>query len=374
MGKASERDDLSFSDAREEEESNIDPIPTGQRLLRTQAYDMSISDIVNKVTSGDIVLDPDYQRSYVWDEKRASLLVESILLNVPIPVVYVAEDNDGLWDVVDGLQRLNSLKRFFADEFKLKGLEVLAELNGQRYKDLNPKTARILRNGILRIILIFKESHPDIKYEIFMRLNRGAVTLTEQELRNCLNRGRFNDLLHELREQQVVLMLLNLDAPHKRMTDAELLLRHFTVKAGYDFTKGTISTYSGNMRSSLNHYMASVRDASTDTIAVMKHEFVQTAMNAAAIFGENAFNRINADGTFDGRLNRAIMDAVLIGFGFHSLDVLAPRKAEITKLLRRLTNDDPIFVDAITVRTSTKQKMEYRVHTFTRELAAIVKG
>jgi hypothetical protein len=179
---------LHFSDPREEEESQIDLIPTGERNLRTQAYDFSISNIISKINDDDIVLDPDYQRNYVWDDKRASLLVESILLNVPIPAVYVAEDQDGRWDVVDGLQRLNSLKRFFGDEFKLKGLDVLRELNKAYYKDLNPKATRILRNGILRIILIFKESHPDIKYEIFMRLNRGAVKLTEQELRNCLCR------------------------------------------------------------------------------------------------------------------------------------------------------------------------------------------
>src|SRR5437879_584410 len=120
---------IKFADTPEEDDANIDEIPKGDRNLRTQAYDMSISDIVTKINDGDIVLDPDYQRNYVWDDKRASLLVESILLNVPIPVIYVAEDDDGKWDVVDGLQRLNSLKRFFGNEFKLKGLGVLDELN-----------------------------------------------------------------------------------------------------------------------------------------------------------------------------------------------------------------------------------------------------
>jgi len=367
-----EDNNLHFSDPREEEESKIDLIPKGERNLRTQAYDMSISDIVSKINDGDIVLDPDYQRNYVWDDKRASLLVESILLNVPIPVVYVAEDEDGKWDVVDGLQRLNSLKRFFGNEFKLKGLEVLEELNKSYYKDLNPKALRILRNGILRIILIFKESHADIKYEIFTRLNRGAVKLTEQELRNCLYRGRYNDMLHELREEKIVQRLLALDGPDQRMADAEILLRHFTIRGGYDQRTGKVSTYSGNMRSSLNHFMDKARNISEHDAMLLKRQFLDDAAKVEELFGTNSFHRINADGTFDDRPNRAIMDAVLIGVIPHTLEALRKKKNEAIALLKRLINEDDVFADAITIRTSVKQKMEYRVHTFSRELAQIL--
>ena len=94
MEALTNQDDLQFEDQREDDEANIDEIPKEERRLRTQAYDKSISDIVNMIDQGDIVLDPDYQRNYIWDDKRASLLVESILLNVPIPVIYVSEDKD----------------------------------------------------------------------------------------------------------------------------------------------------------------------------------------------------------------------------------------------------------------------------------------
>jgi len=156
-------DEPEYSDEIDEDESQVDEIPKEERHLRTQAYDKSVSDLVSMMDHGDIVLDPDYQRNYVWDDTRASLLIESILLNVPIPVIYVSEDEDSRWNVVDGLQRLNSLQRFFKGDFKLRGLEVLSELNKQRIKDVNPKETRILRNGKYRIILIFKESHPEIK-------------------------------------------------------------------------------------------------------------------------------------------------------------------------------------------------------------------
>lgn len=372
MSEIEPEEDLKFSDPRDEGETRIDEIPKGERALNTQAYDKSISDIVAMIDSGDIVLDPDYQRNYIWDDKRASLLVESILLNVPIPVVYVAEDEDSRWDVVDGLQRLYSLQRFFKGEFKLRGLEVLDDLNGSTYSKLNPKAARILRNGILRIIMIFKESHPDIKYEIFMRLNRGSIHLSEQELRNCLYRGRFNDLLHELRKIDFIQLMFGLDSPHKRMADAELLLRHFMVRAGYDPNTGKVTTYSGNMRSSLNHYMKQARHLPPEEIKETKHAFVETILKTFAVFGDHAFHRLDADGNYDGRLNRAIMDAVLVGFGFHSKEVLEAKKAAIVELLRRLINEDATFADAITVRTSERGKMEYRVHTFATALFKVI--
>ena len=200
-----EIDDMNFADEGEsKEESNLEEIPREKRILRTQAYDKSVSDLISMMgaDSNDIILDPHYQRSYIWDNKRASLLIESILLNVPIPVIYVAEDDDGRWNVVDGLQRLNSLKRFFNNEFKLTGIEVLPELNRLQFSTLNAKAQRLLKNGIIRVIVILQESHPEIKYDIFLRLNRGAVRLSEQELRNCLYRGTFNSFIKELRKEK----------------------------------------------------------------------------------------------------------------------------------------------------------------------------
>lgn len=374
MSEPDIEDDLKFADAEEEDEAKIDHIPKGDRALRTQAYDMSISDIVCKINKGDIVLDPDYQRNYVWDDKRASLLVESILLNVPIPVIYVAEDEDGRWDVVDGLQRLNSLKRFLNNDFKLKGLEVLDELNGDFYSALNPKAMRILNNGMLRIILIFKESHPDIKYEIFMRLNRGAVKLTEQELRNCLYRGQFNDMLHELRAKPIVLRMLDLEKPDNRMADAEVLLRQFTVRGGYDPVTGKISTYSGNMRSSLNRYMEKVRNITPERASAIAREFLDDADKVVEVFGANVFRRINADGTYDDRPNRAIIDAVLTSVTNYSIQAIKQKKQEIVLLLKELINEDKEFLEAITLRTSSKQRMEYRVHTFANKLVDVMRS
>ena len=370
-----EDEDIQFADSQSMEPETIsDGIPKEQRYLRTQAYDKSIGDVVAMVESGDIKLDPEYQRNYVWDNKKASLLVESILLNVPIPVVYVAEDDDSKWNVVDGLQRLNSLRRFFKNDLALRGLEVLPELNRAKYSTLNPKAARILRNGILCIILIFKESHPEIKYDIFMRLNRGAIKLKEQELRNCLFRGALNALLKELKLNKMFLEILGLKKPHKRMDDEELILRYLVLSEGFDPATGEVKTYTGKMKGTLNTFSESHKNIDAATTARYRDRFTQTIEKVYSVFGPNAFRKVNADGSFENRPNRAIMDFIMISFEGVDKALLEERKDAIKTLLQCLPAQDANFNSAITISTSDKKQLEYRLSTWCRELAKSLQG
>jgi len=207
-----------------EEEQPVE-IPSERRRVYADKSDRSIYELFRKFQRGDLILDPEFQRRYVWDNKKASLLIESVLLEVPIPVIYLAEEDNGKFIVIDGQQRLRSF-RFLNNEFKLRGLSVLSELNGKYFKDLDKEKQRKIEDTTLRVIEIRKESHPDVKFEIFERLNVGAVKLNDQELRNCIYRGRYNDLIKELAEDKDFLFLLGLREPHKRMYDRELVL-HF---------------------------------------------------------------------------------------------------------------------------------------------------
>lgn len=137
-------------------------IPKEVRKITTQAYDKSVYDIVRMIEDKEIRLNPEYQRNYVWDNKKASMLIESIILNVPIPVIYVSQEEDDTWVVIDGLQRLNSLKRFFGGKFKLSGLEILSDLNKCDINTLNQKALRMLKNGLLRVIMITHDSNEEI--------------------------------------------------------------------------------------------------------------------------------------------------------------------------------------------------------------------
>src|SRR6185312_9888601 len=360
-----EEQEEDFAEDSVEKDDGVEEIPREKRVLQTQAYDKSVGDLISMMeTNGresDIRLDPHYQRSYIWDNKRASLLIESILLNVPIPVIYVEEEESSRWNVVDGLQRLNSLKRFFSNEFKLTGLEVLSELNRHQFSTLNSKAQRILRNGILRVIVILQESHPEIKYDIFLRLNRGAVRLNEQELRNCLYRGSFNDHLKSARNSPQLQRTMGLSAPHNRFVDAELVLRSIAFTTQFSHEAKTVLNYVGKMKGFLNWFMNKHRNADEKSLRKFQEQFEHSLNCSIVVFGDKAFRKIDPKtGTADRLMNRAIFDLLMVGFSSYSLDRVTQNKERIFNLFVSLPETDAVFSDAITYGTSDKIKVEYR--------------
>ncbi len=206
---------------------------------------------------------------------------------------------------------------------------MLTELNKQAFKDLNLKAKRIIKNGIIRIILIFKESHPEIKYDIFMRLNRGAVKLSEQELRNCLHRGKLNDLIKTLREDKRYLAILGLAKPHKRMADAELILKYLSLSENIDRNDFTLKAYPGKMKTFLNDFLGSNRNPNEDKLNELRAKFLTTLDKVKEIFGTKAFRKIYSNGAFDKALNRSIMDSVMIGFENYDKRTLTSKKDAI---------------------------------------------
>lgn len=367
-----EADKIEFEDLADDSMQSGEEIPKEVRKLRTQAYDKAVSDLVDMIHNKELILDPDYQRNYVWDNKRASLLVESVLLNVPIPVIYVSEDDDGRWVVVDGLQRLNSLTRFFDNEFKLRNLEILDELNGSQFSTLNPKATRLLKNGIMRVIVIKHESHPEIKYDIFQRLNRGAVSLNEQELRNCMYRGTLCALLKELRKYSPYLKAIGLSAPHRRYYDEELVLRFLALHAAYSPEQGKVLGYPNKMKTFLNRFMENNRNLPKEECERLGTLFKTTIDKVIAILPAPSFRRVKPeDGSYDTRLNRALMDAILVAFTRYDKEFLIAHKDQILTLNANLAKTDSQFNDALIYGTSDTKKLELRVNTWFKALAAL---
>ena len=365
-------DCLVFDDQENSNSEIIEEIPQEERKILTQAYDKSVADIVRMIGEGDIRLDPEYQRNYVWDNKKASLLIESIILSVPIPVIYVSQEKDDTWTVIDGLQRLYTLKRFFNGEFKLTGLEILKELNKCDIKTLNHKALRILKNGLLRVIMITNDSNEEIKYDIFMRLNRGSVHLTEQELRNCLYRGSLNDLLKILAENKKWQALLGLRMPHKRMADRELELRFFAIKNSWDETTGEVKNYKGRMKSFLNDFMNQNKNIAETTKDEWQFLFTQTVEKVYSIFGDMAFKRINVDSSRENSINRAIMDVLLLSVTPYPLSVLQSRAQLIKTSFESLVKEDVNFRNSIQIATSDTKVLNYRLSTWCGKLKLII--
>lgn len=351
--------DEDFDDESGEEEIEPVEIPKEVRHLRTQSYDKSVRDLVSMIDDRDIDLDPDYQRNYLWDNKKASLLIESILLNIPIPVVYVAENEDSEWNVIDGLQRLTSLHRYFKNEFKLSRLEVLGELNGLTFHNLPPKAKRMLGNGMFRVVVLLAETHPEIKYDVFMRLNTGAVKLNEQELRNCLYRGDLNILLKELRNDQRFLKCLKLNKPHNRFVDAEIVLRFFSMYEGYDLQNQKMN-YPGRMKTFLNEYMEKNKKLTNQKKDQLTAVFNKSLDNFYSVLGDRAFFRPDKGGQYETRINRSLIDVVMVCFAYLDSAECKANKNKYRDLVSELC-DTQEFLDAITIGTSDSKKVEKRI-------------
>jgi hypothetical protein len=211
-------------------EPDPDEVPIKDRRVITQPYDLVVESLIDQIAGGTIFLRPlserpSFQRRYVWTNVLASRLIESILLNVPIPPCYLSQNEDYELDVIDGQQRLFSIYRFLHNQYPLTGLEVLKELNRQRFHKIPPKLQRQLKTHTLRCVLITNESHPEIKFDVFQRLNTNTVPLNAQELRNCIYRGSLNTYLKDAVAYEPWLRILGKKQPDKRMRDEELVLR-----------------------------------------------------------------------------------------------------------------------------------------------------
>lgn len=197
-------------------------------VVHTRAMDISLEQLKIFVDANDIITDPDYQRKYVYDDKRASCLIESILIGIPIPVIYLAEEEDGVYSVIDGQQRITSFVRFLKNEFPLTGLKRLKSLNGLYFRQLEKSLQRRLSLKPLSTVCIERDSQ-NLKYEIFSRLNLGAVKLRDQEVRNCIYRGKFNDMLKEIANTNTYLPILFHDE-NTRYSYEERILRFFALR------------------------------------------------------------------------------------------------------------------------------------------------
>jgi uncharacterized protein with ParB-like and HNH nuclease domain len=205
--------DLLEDEATEQESETAGDLEPANRKIFTEKSDPPIGGLHMRHKTGDLILDPIFQRRKVWDDSKSSRLIESLILEVPLPIFYLAESADGKEEVIDGQQRLNAFFRFLDNEFPLRGLKALKRLNGTFFKDLDKPTQKLVMNTSIRTVLFKKESDDNLRFEIFERLNTGAVPLNRQELRNCVYCGPYNKLLVSLASDPDYMFLMGLKGP-----------------------------------------------------------------------------------------------------------------------------------------------------------------
>src|SRR6266478_1000667 len=177
-------------EAEDEGDLSVDkPLPT----VNLEKFDRSLFELHRWYSVGRLIIDPDWQRRYVWDRKRASRLIESFLVELPIPVIYLGVNEKNNYEVIDGLQRLTSVFDFFDGEFALTGLEIRQDLNGTNFRDLSKDIKSKLEDTTIRTFELANTTPKDLMFVIFQRLDTGGVPLNDMEIRNCLYRGKLNE-------------------------------------------------------------------------------------------------------------------------------------------------------------------------------------
>ena len=172
-----------------------------------------------------LVLDPDFQREVVWDDKQKSELIESIIMGIPLPLIYVKEDENGVYIIVDGRQRLTTLFEFMNNKLKLKGLKILSFLNGKDFKTIDQKQQNKIEDCPLTLHVIKPPTSDRVTFDLFDRVNRGGTRLNNQEMRNALYQGTSTKLLNKLSKSVSFKNATENAIPSKRMKDRYLILR-----------------------------------------------------------------------------------------------------------------------------------------------------
>ncbi|HCV3299798.1 TPA: DUF262 domain-containing protein [Acinetobacter baumannii] len=292
---------------------NILDIPPVQRKLHTETYDFTVQMIVNKLADGSIFI-PTFQRNYVWSDIQASKLIESLIIQCPIPVIYLNQEKDENYSVIDGNQRTTSFARFLNDEFSLKGLTAYTELEGYKFSQLDPRFQRHIKNRTIRCISILKETHPQVKFDVFERLNSGATQLTRQEIRHGLYYGKLMELASEIVESRSADIFTYVQAIHpenKRMKAEEFILRFWSFTENFD-------VYTKPLAGFINTYVQKNRKPTKKKLAELRSSFINTLQAVIEVFGKHSFQTFTIDDNGEvivqSKFNAALYDAKMIGF------------------------------------------------------------
>jgi Protein of unknown function DUF262 len=249
---------------------------------------------------------PEYQREFVWDDSRQSRLVESIVLGLPIPIIFLAEDTNGRLEIVDGSQRIRTLAAFLSNELTLEDLEKLTRLNGLQYKDLPESRKRKINNTPIRMIVLSEAASEGVRNDLFERINRGSDLLRSMEKRKGIYRGEFNKFIYNVCAKDPLLSQLTplAKSVENRQELEELVLRYFALMDQYPNFK----THRSGIGSVLDDYMQDRNASFTAAEATAKSAQLAQMLNFVKQAFPNGFAKQKERG-----VSRVFFEAVSVG-------------------------------------------------------------
>ncbi|MBQ2262881.1 MAG: DUF262 domain-containing protein [Loktanella sp.] len=328
-----------------------------QNSLVIQNSDFSLSVMREMIMTGAVDVNPHYQRRDRWPRTKQSRLIESFILNVPVPPIFLSEHEYGSYSVIDGKQRLTAINQFLGGEFALEGLEGFPELNTLKYNHL----PREIQNGLvmrpyLRVTTLLNQSDPELTYEVFLRLNTGGESLTAQEIRNVAYDGPFNNGLVEASTNKLLAQALKLKAGRvsKDMSDVEMVLRFLYMNFG------TIDM--NFMSRGMDDFMRANKDIWSNEF---EDAFSKSIGRCFDLWGKHAFNKPVADG-WRSQFIAPMYDAEM--HACHKLSdvafaTLAKNPARVRAATQVLFEEDVKFVKSVTQSTNNLSAIKYRLDT-----------
>lgn len=353
--------DEDISEDEEEDVNNLTHIPENEREVSIQPAQHSIFELHRKYKRGDLILQPFYQRKHVWKTPKKTKLIESVLRKIPIPSLYFAETADGKWEVVDGQQRLRAFFDYLNGEYQLAQMPVLDHLKGKKFEKLDPIYQRKLEDYQLHVFLIKQDSHPDIRFDIFERINEGATPLNAQELRNSMYRNGEIEYLKKLAKNKYFIRLSKGKVQASRLKDEEAVLRFLAFYVnGYE-------SFNGNLNSFLNHTLDNFIKYQSRLDDIEK-DFNTTMKLILEVLGSKAFIK---DGSKV--INMSLFDTITHSFNTFKNENLEIKPNVLKERIIHLINNNEEFKKSISSNTLTKKSVSTRFSLLIKEISIHVK-
>lgn len=344
-----------------------EPFPYDPEFIRVDTKPFNISLVYDMIKDGDINLSPDFQRQFVWTDVGArSRLIESIMLRIPLPVFYLAQDHEGRLQVVDGLQRLTVIKQFLDNKLRLRDLEYLKDEEGKIFRHEDPSRCidqrfrkRIMQTQIMMNI-IDPQTPADVKFDIFKRINQGGRPLNAQEIRNCMSSPETRHLLHSLSRSPDFLNATCSSVGTVRMQDQEIALR-FTAFRLAELKYQ--SPYLGNMERFLDQTIETL-NRNPDSFDRLVPAFERSMRNSAHLFGAFAFRKCSPQDLLPGARRRLMNNSLFTTWSvvlaeWDEKEIQAVEAGSFAGIVAHELVSDADYYDSVSVGTNDRRRMLY---------------
>ena len=354
----------------DEEEYELRSFQYDPEKINISTREPTIEQLLRRIDEEALNLAPDFQRqANIWKPDVKSRLIESILIRIPLPAFYIDATDEENWLVVDGLQRLSALKQFVMDKtLKLTGLEYLTNLIGKTYDELEPRYRRRILETQPTVYLIEKGTPPEVKYNIFKRINTGGTRLSNQEIRHALNPGKATEFLKKLAALQEFRQVVNLsESKRERMDDREFVLGFlaFKLTSYKDYQDGNRDTF-------LSEALFKVNRLPEESLNDIESDFKKAMNTASMVFGENAFRKLSKNTKRKQLLNKALFEVWSVNFSNltdEEIKILKNKTKELTDKFMDYADKDKEFLKSI---SQAANKVEYRFKTVEKIISEVL--